>query len=103
MFQYSMSTVNEWSTEYNVEVDKIDEYNDSPHYWDKNVLFIKPDKKSTPNYRFRLGIQLNPGPSRGTLCIEMLFNDYKLWNKSEIFNPRNSINIYFYHTKKIVI
>ena len=36
VFQYLMNDVHEWSTEYNVEVDKIDGYQNLPHYWDKN-------------------------------------------------------------------
>ena len=40
-----MNDVNEWSTEYNVEVGKIDNWQNSPHYWNKKVLFIKPLKR----------------------------------------------------------
>ena len=54
-FQYLTNSVNEWSSEYNVRVDNKIQYQNSPHHWDKTVYPIKPNKKGTSNYRFRLG------------------------------------------------
>lgn len=98
-----MDNTNKWTNEYNVEIDKIDEYSNSPHYWDKNVVYITPDKKYTQNYRFRLGIQLRPLPNNSnyTICVETIFNDYLLWHKSEIFINGTSIIIKSHHTKKM--
>ena len=39
VFQYLMNDVNEWSTEYKVRVDKIDDLNNSFHYYNKKVVF----------------------------------------------------------------
>ena len=55
VFQYLMNGVNEWSTEYNVKVDKFIDLQESPHSWDKRVLKITPVKIGS-NYRFRLGL-----------------------------------------------
>ena len=54
-----MNDINEWSTEYNVKVDKIGNWQNSPHYWDKTVSYIKPIQKDG-NYRYRLGLQMYP-------------------------------------------
>ena len=75
VFRYLMDDVNEWSTEYNVEVDKIDDWRNSPHYWEKKVLYIKPIKKDG-NYRYRLGLQMYPVENgEYTIAIETYFND----------------------------
>ena len=34
VFQYLMDDVNEWSTEYNVKVESINDLPESPHSWD---------------------------------------------------------------------
>ena len=39
-FQHVMEDVNEISSEYNVDVIKIDKLNNSPHYWDKRVAYL---------------------------------------------------------------
>ena len=57
VFQYLMDDVNEWSTEYNVKVDKFIDLQKSPHSWDKRVLKVTPVKNGS-NYRFRLGLQM---------------------------------------------
>ena len=95
-----MNDINEWSTEYNVEVDKIDDWQNSPHYWDKNVLYIKPVKKDG-NYRYRLGLQMYP-VNRGkyTIAIETLFVDYTLWHKAEVFINEVDLTISHYDARK---
>ena len=57
VFQYLMNDVNEWSTEYNVKVDKFIDLQESPHSWNKRVLKITPVRNES-NYRFRLGLQM---------------------------------------------
>ena len=39
VFQYLMDDVNQWSTEYNVKVGVINDLPESPHSWDKKVLY----------------------------------------------------------------
>ena len=41
-FKYLMSSVNEWSSEYNVKVENFTDLAESPHFWDKRVLNITP-------------------------------------------------------------
>lgn len=100
VFQYLMNDVDEWSTEYNVEVDKIDAWEQSPHYWDKKVLYIKPIKKDG-NYRYRLGLQLYSVPNgEYTIAIESFFTDSKLQDKASIYMNGVSVYVESYETKK---
>ena len=67
-----MNDVLEWSSEYHVEVDKIDNWNDSPHSFDKKVVYFKPKKNNNGNFRFRFGIQMAPlNTNNNTIAIEM--------------------------------
>lgn len=88
-----MNDLNECSTEYNVEVDKIDNWQNSSHYWNKKVLFIKPLKKDG-NYRYRLGLQMYPiANGEYTIAIETFSNDYELHEKAVIYIEGVSVYI----------
>ena len=77
VFQYLMNDVNEWSTEYNVKVDKFIDLQESPHSWDKRVLKITPVKNGS-NYRFRVGLQMFRMKTNETysLMVERYNRDY---------------------------
>ena len=81
-----MNDVNEWSTEYNVKVDKFIDLQESPHSWDKRVLKITPVKNGS-NYRFRLGLQMFRMKTNETysLTVELYNRDYKTWQRQETF------------------
>ena len=86
VFQYLMSDVNEWATEYNVKVENFSNLAESPHSWDKRVLNITPVKNGS-NYRFRLGLQMFPMKTNETysLVVELYNRDYKTWQRQETF------------------
>ena len=56
VFQYLMDDVDEWSTEYGVYVWKIDDLNISPHYWNKNCLYVSADR-TLNSYTWRFGLE----------------------------------------------
>ena len=86
VFQYLMNDVNEWSTEYDVKVEKFSNLAESPHSWDKRVLNITPIKNGR-NYRFRLGLQMFPMKTNETysLIVELYNRDYKTWQRQETY------------------
>ena len=85
-FKYLMSSVNEWSSEYNVKVENFTDLAESPHYWDKRVLNITPIKDGK-NYRFRLGLQMFPLKTNESysLIIELCNRDFKTWQRQETY------------------
>ena len=85
-FEYLMSSVNEWSSEYNIKVDNFTDLAESPHYWDKRVLNITPIKDGK-NYRFRLGLQMFPMKTNESysLIIELYNRDFKTWQRQETY------------------
>ena len=98
-----MSSVNEWSSEYHLEVDKIDDWDDSAHSYNKKVVYFKPKKDSSGNYRFRFVLQMNPASNGDkTIAIEMFFKDRLLWNKSLITISSVGLNDKGNITKKII-
>ena len=86
VFQYLMDDVNEWSTEYNVKVEKFSNLPKSPHSWDKRVLNITP-VKSGRSYRFRLGLQMFRMKTNETysLIVELYNRDYKTWQRQQTY------------------
>ena len=86
VFQYLMNDVNEWSTEYNVNVEKFSNLAESPHSWDKRVLNISPIKTAN-NYRFRLGLQMFRMKTNETysFIVELYSRDYKTWQRQQTF------------------
>ena len=84
VFQYLMDDVNEWSTEYNVKVDKFIDLQESPHSWDKRVLKITPVKDGS-NYRFRVGLQMFRMKTNEiySLMVERYNRDYKTWQREQ--------------------
>ena len=45
-----MKDVNEFSSEVNIEVDKLDDNAQSVHSFNRSVLYIKPIKDANNNY-----------------------------------------------------
>ena len=86
VFQYLMNDVNEWSSEYNVNVESFSDLSESPHSWDKRVLNITPIK-SGRNYRFRLGLQMFRMKTNESysLIVELYNRDYKTWQRQQTF------------------
>ena len=86
VFQYLMDDVNEWSTEYNVNVESFSDLSESPHSWDKKVLNLSPLKKDG-NYRFRVGLQMFRMTTNKeySLVVELYNRDYKTWQRQQTF------------------
>ena len=86
LFQYLINDVNEWSTEYNVNVGSFSNLQESPHSWDKRVLNITPIKSGN-NYRFRLGLQMfrMKTDETYTLIVELYNRDYNTWQRQQTY------------------
>ena len=102
VFQYLMNDVNEWSTEYNVNVENFSNLAESPHSWDKRVLNITPVKDGR-NYRFRLGLQMFPMKTNETysLIVELYNRDYKTWQRQETYVNGTGMWVKSYNTAKL--
>ena len=102
VFQYLMTDVNEWSTEYNVKVDKFTDLQESPHSWDKRVLKITPVKIGS-NYRFRLGLQMFGMKTNETysLMVERYNRDYKTWQREQTFVNGTGVWVRTYNITKL--
>ena len=101
VFQYLMNDVNEWSTEYNVKVDKFSDLQESPHSWDKRVLKITP-VKSGRNYRFRHGLQMFRMTTNKeySLVVELYNRDYKTWQRQQTFVEGTGMWVINHNTTK---
>ena len=102
VFQYLMNDVNEWSTEYNVKVDKFIDLQESPHSWDKRVLKITPVKNGS-NYRFRVGLQMFRMKTNETysLMVERYNRDYKTWQREQTFVNGTGVWVRTYNITKL--
>ena len=102
VFQYLMSDVNEWSSEYGVKVDKFIDLQESPHSWDKRVLKVKPVKNGS-NYRFRLGLQMFRMKTNETysLMVERYNRDYKTWQREQTFLNGTGVWVRTYNITKL--
>ena len=100
-FKYLMDDVNEWSTEYNVEVKNFINLNEIPHSWNKRVLSISPIKDGK-NYRFRLGLQMGSliKNQAYSLVVEMFNRDFTTWERQETFIEGTGIWLKTYNTLK---
>ena len=102
VLQYLMNDVNEWSSEYNVKVDKFSDPQESPHSWDKRVLKITPVKNGS-NYRFRLGLQMYRMKTNETysLMVERYNRDYKTWQREQTFVNGTGVWVKTYNITKL--
>ena len=101
VFQYLMNDVNEWSSEYNVKVESFSDLTESPHYWNKRVLNITPEKSGS-NYRFKLGLQMFRLKTNESysLVIELLNRDYETWQRQQTFINLSGLTIETFNTNK---
>ena len=96
-----MEDVNEWSSEYNVEVGSFIDLNEIPHSWNKRVLSITPIKDGK-NFRFRLGIQMGPLITNQSysIVVEMYNRDFVTWGRQETFVDGTGIWLKSHNTVK---
>ena len=102
VFKYLMSDVNEWSSEYNIQVLNFSDLVESPHSWDKRVLNITPIKDGK-KYRFRLGLQMFPMKTNETysLIVELYNRDFKTWQRQETYVNGTGMWVKSYNTAKL--
>ena len=103
-FKYIMSTLDEISSEYGVEIDKIDNYENSFHNYNKQVIYLKLIKDNN-EYDARIGYNIYKLVNKEknkiyTTAIEWLTNDNNIWTKMEIFNNITAGSILSNHTEK---
>ena len=101
VFKYLMEDVNEWTTEYNIEVNSFIDLDEIPHSWNKRVLGITPIKDGK-NYRFRLGIQMGPLITNQSysIVVEMYNRDFVTWGRQETFIDGTGIWLKSHNTVK---
>ena len=101
VFKYLMDDVNEWTTEYNVEVENFIDLNEIAHSWNKRVLSITPIKDGK-NYRFRLGLQMASliKNQAYSLVVEMYNRDYETWQRQSTYIEGTGIWLKSHNTIK---
>ena len=104
ILDFIMKDVNQTSSEYGIEIDKIDDYDNSFHTYNKKVIYLKLIKDGN-NYRARIGYNIFQLIDKSknkfyTAVIEWLTTDNNAWNKMELFHNITSGSIISNQTRK---
>ena len=104
ILKYIMDDVDQTSSEYGIEIDKIDNYDESFHSYNKKVIYLKLLKDGN-NYRARIGYNIFQLIDKSknkyyTAVIEWLTTDNNVWTKMEVFNNITSGSIISNQTRK---
>ena len=104
ILDFIMKDVNQTSSEYGIEIDKIDDYDNSFHTYNKKVIFLRLIKDGN-NYRARIGYNIFQLIDKSknkfyTAVIEWLTTDNNAWSKMEIFHNITSGSITSNQTRK---
>ena len=104
ILKYIMDDVDQTSSEYGIEIDKIDNYDESFHSYNKKVIYLKL-LKDVNNCRARIGYNIYQLIDKNknkyyTAVIEWLTTDNNAWTKMEIFNNITSGSIISNQTRK---
>ena len=99
ILDYIMKDVDLTSSEYGIEIDKIDDYDNSFHTYNKKVIYMKLIKDGN-NYRSRIGYNIFQLIDKNknkfySACIEWLTTDNNAWSKMEIYNNIKSGSIIY--------
>ena len=102
--KYIMDDIDQTSSEYGVEIDKIDAYDFSYHSYNKRVIYLKLIKDGN-DYHARIGYNVYKLVDHEknrffTSVVEWLTTDNNVWNKMEIFNNITAGSIVSNHTQK---
>ena len=102
--KYIMDDIDQTSSEYGVEIDKIDAYDFSYHSYNKRVIYLKLIKDGN-DYHARIGYNIYKLVDHEknrffTSVVEWLTTDNNVWNKMEIFNNITAGSIVSNHTQK---
>ena len=90
VLKYIMDDIDQTSSEYGIEIDKIDNLDASIHYYDKRVIYLKLIKDGN-DYEARIGYNIFQLVDKikdkyYTAVIDWLTTDNNVWSKIEIFN-----------------
>ena len=104
ILSYIMEDIDQTSSEYGIQIDKIEDYQNSFHAYNKKVIYLKLLKNGN-NYRSRIGYNIYQLIDKTknkfyTACIEWITTDNNAWTKMQIFNNITSGNIISNQTKK---
>ena len=104
ILKYIMDDIDQTSSEYGIEIDKIDDYDDSFHSYNKQVIYLKLIKDEN-DYDGRIGYNIYQLVDKSknkfyTAAIEWITTDDNAWSKMEIFNNITSGSIISNHTQK---
>ena len=104
ILKYIMDDIDETSSEYGIEIDKIDNFEESFHSYNKRVIYLKLIKDEN-DYEGRIGYNIFKLIDKSkdryyTAVIEWLTTDNNVWDKMEIFNNITSGSIISNQTKK---
>ena len=92
-FSYLMSSTSEWTDEittgasFNVKkIADLAPIKGNFHDYNHKVIYMEKVKNSQGGYKYKMGINFYRLPKNGdyTLCLEILYTDYGLWQKSQI-------------------
>ena len=104
ILSYIMADIDQTSSEYGIEIEKIDNYEDSFHTYNKKVIYLNLLKNNN-NYRARIGYNIFRLVDKNinkiyTICTEWLTSDNNAWNKMEIFCNITAGLILNHHSQK---
>ena len=101
---YIMEDIDETTSEYGIEIDKIDNLDSSFHSFNKKVIYLNLIKDDN-SYEARIGYNIFRLIDKNidkiyTFATEWITNDNNAWNKMEIYSNINAGQIISYHSKK---
>ena len=104
ILKYIMDDIDQTSSEYGMELDKIGNLDTSFHSYNKRTLYLKLIKDEN-DYEGRIGYNIyllvdKTKDKYYTAVIEWLTADNNVWNKMEIFNNITEGSIISNHTNK---
>ena len=104
ILSYIMKDIDQTTSEYGIEVDKIDDFDSSFHRYNKKVIYLNLIKDDN-SYESRIGYNIFRLVDKNidktyTFVTEWLTTDNNSWNKMEIFSNITAGEIIGYHSKK---
>ena len=104
ILSYIMENIDETSSEYGIEIDKIDNLDSSFHSFNKKVIYLNLIKDDN-SYEARIGYNILRLVDKNidkiyTFVTEWITTDNNAWNKMEIFSNISAGEIIGYHSKK---
>ena len=104
ILSYIMENIDETSSEYGIEISKIDNLDSSFHSFNKKVIYLNLIKDDN-SYEARIGYNIFRLVDKNidktfTFVTEWLTTDNNAWNKMEIFSNISAGELIGYHSKK---